>query len=85
VTLGNSVLQSTEVNHEKVINTTMILPGATVRVINPDDTYYRFEGLVQRLSDRNVAVLFEGGNWDKLVTFKLAELEEVVLTPTKRK
>lgn len=79
------MLQSTEVNHEKVINTTMILPGATVRVINPDDTYYRFEGLVQRLSDGNVAVLFEGGNWDKLVTFKLAELEEVVLTPTKRK
>ncbi|MFM7363171.1 MAG: NAD(P)H dehydrogenase subunit NdhS, partial [Cuspidothrix sp.] len=25
----------------------MILPGATVRVNNPADIYYRFEGLVQ--------------------------------------
>jgi hypothetical protein len=63
----------------------MILPGSTVRVINPNDTYYTFEGLVQRLSDGKVAVLFEGGNWDKLVTFNLAELEEVVLTPAKKK
>ncbi|MDY7013305.1 MAG: NAD(P)H dehydrogenase subunit NdhS [Cyanobacteriota bacterium] len=57
----------------------MILPGATVKVINPDDTYYRFEGLVQRISDGQVAVLFEGGNWDKIVTFALSELEEVDL------
>jgi hypothetical protein len=55
----------------------MILPGATVRVTNPDDTYYRFEGLVQRISDGRVAVLFEGGNWDKLVTFQLSELEAI--------
>ena len=53
----------------------MILPGATVRVKNPADTYYRFEGLVQRVSDGKVAVLFEGGNWDKLVTFRLSDLE----------
>lgn len=54
---------------------TMIFPGATVKVINPDDTYYRFEGLVQRVSDGKAAVLFENGNWDKLVTFRLSELE----------
>jgi hypothetical protein len=53
----------------------MIMPGATVRVKNPADTYYRYEGLVQRVSDGKVAVLFEGGNWDKLVTFRLSELE----------
>ncbi|MFN6464709.1 MAG: NAD(P)H dehydrogenase subunit NdhS [Nostoc sp. DedVER02] len=53
----------------------MILPGATVRVKNPADTYYRYEGLVQRVSDGKIAVLFEGGNWDKLVTFRLSELE----------
>ncbi len=63
----------------------MILPGITVRVINPDDTYYGFEGLVQRVSDAQVAVLFEGGNWDKLVTFKLSELEAVDLTTGKKK
>ncbi|MGB2926557.1 MAG: NAD(P)H dehydrogenase subunit NdhS [Limnothrix sp.] len=54
----------------------MILPGSTVRVINADDTFYRFKGLVQRVSDGRAAVLFEGGNWDKLITFNLAELEE---------
>lgn len=52
----------------------MILPGAIVRVTNIDDTYYAFEGLVQRVDGNKVAVLFEGGNWDKLVTFRLAEL-----------
>ncbi|NJN76308.1 MAG: DUF3252 domain-containing protein [Synechococcaceae cyanobacterium RL_1_2] len=52
----------------------MILPGATVKVTNPDDIYYCFEGLVQRVSDGKAAVLFEGGNWDKLVTFQLSEL-----------
>ncbi|QHV00944.1 NAD(P)H dehydrogenase subunit NdhS [Synechocystis sp. CACIAM 05] len=55
----------------------MIFPGATVRVTNVDDTYYRFEGLVQRVSDGKAAVLFENGNWDKLVTFRLSELEVV--------
>ncbi|MFM7787242.1 MAG: NAD(P)H dehydrogenase subunit NdhS [Microcystis aeruginosa] len=63
----------------------MILPGSTVRVTNPDDTYYKFEGLAQRLSDGKVAVLFEGGNWDKLVTFNFSELEEVIIAPAKGK
>jgi NAD(P)H dehydrogenase subunit S len=55
----------------------MLLPGSTVRVSNPDDTYYQFEGQVQRISDGKAAVLFEGGNWDKIVTFRLSELETV--------
>lgn len=55
----------------------MILPGTAVRVKNPDDIYYRFQGLVQRVSDGKAAVLFEGGNWDKLISFKLSELEPV--------
>jgi hypothetical protein len=58
----------------------MILPGTTVKVINPDDTYYTFQGLVQRIDDGKVAVLFEGGNWDKLVTFNLSELEAIELS-----
>jgi hypothetical protein len=53
----------------------MLFPGAAVRVVNADDTYYGFQGQVQRISDGKVAVLFEGGNWDKLVTFNAAELE----------
>lgn len=63
----------------------MILPGSTVRVINSEDTYYRFEGLVQRVSDGKAAVLFEDGNWDKLVTFQLSELEPVDLMAGKTK
>ncbi|NJK50294.1 DUF3252 domain-containing protein [Candidatus Gracilibacteria bacterium] len=63
----------------------MILPGTTVRVINPDDTYYQFEGLVQRIGEGKAAVLFEGGNWDKLITFNLSELEAVELTTGKKK
>lgn len=61
----------------------MILPGTAVRVKNPNDTYYRFQGLVQRVSDGKAAVLFEGGNWDKLVTFNLSELEAVEIGRTK--
>ncbi|NEQ24418.1 MAG: DUF3252 domain-containing protein [Microcoleus sp. SIO2G3] len=55
----------------------MILPGSIVRVVNPNDIYYHFQGLVQRVSDGKAAVLFEGGNWDKLITFQLSELEAV--------
>lgn len=61
----------------------MIFPGSTVRVINSNDTYYRFEGLVQRISDGKAAVLFENGNWDKLVTFNFNELQ--VLEPLSKK
>lgn len=58
----------------------MIFPGSAVKVTNIDDTYYGFQGLVQRISDGKAAVLFEGGNWDKLVTFKLSEIESVDAT-----
>jgi hypothetical protein len=63
----------------------MILPGTAVRVINAADTYYQFQGLVQRITDGKAAVLFEGGNWDKLVTFRLSELEAVDLTAGRKK
>jgi hypothetical protein len=55
----------------------MILPGTTVKVTNPKDTYFGFTGLVQRITDGHAAVLFEGGNWDKLVTFRLSEIVAV--------
>ena len=58
----------------------MILPGATIRVKNINDIYYGFQGLVQRVTDGKAAVLFEGGNWDKMVTFRLSEIELVDLT-----
>jgi hypothetical protein len=61
----------------------IILPGTIVTVNNANDIYYRFEGLVQRVTDGKAAVLFEGGNWDKLITFRLSELE--VVDPKKKK
>ena len=63
----------------------MIFPGSAVQVTNPNDTYYKFQGLVQRVSDGKVAVLFEGGNWDKLITFRLSELELVDTTASRKK
>ena len=58
----------------------MIFPGSAVRVTNINDIYYGYQGLVQRVGSGKVAVLFEGGNWDKLVTFRTAELELVDAT-----
>lgn len=57
-----------------------ILPGSAVRVTNPADIFYGYQGLVQRIVDGKVAVLFEGGNWDKLITFRLSEIEAVDAT-----
>jgi hypothetical protein len=62
----------------------MIFPGSAVKVTNPEDTYYDFQGLVQRVTDGKAAVLFEGGNWDKLVTFRLSELAEVTVGGKKK-
>ncbi|NJO40402.1 MAG: DUF3252 domain-containing protein [Cyanobacteria bacterium CRU_2_1] len=63
----------------------MILPGSAVRVKNVNDIYYGYQGLVQRISRGRVAVLFEGGNWDKLVTFQLSEIELVDATAGRSK
>ncbi|QNJ18536.1 NADH dehydrogenase I subunit NdhS [Synechococcus sp. A18-25c] len=51
-----------------------ILPGATVTVVDPRSIYNGYTGFVQRISDDRAAVLFEGGNWDKLVTLRLRDL-----------
>lgn len=61
----------------KIMTDTTIFPGSSVRVKNAGDTYYGFQGQVQRVTDKHAAVLFEGGNWDKLVTFRITELEPV--------
>ena len=53
-----------------------ILPGSTVVVRDGRSIYNGYQGFVQRISGRNAAVLFEGGNWDKLVTMPLKTLEQ---------
>jgi hypothetical protein len=53
-----------------------ILPGTTVVVRDPRSIYNGYKGFVQRISGSMAAVLFEGGNWDKLVTLPLKTLEQ---------
>ena len=52
-----------------------ILPGATVKVVDATSIYNGYTGFVQRISGDRAAVLFEGGNWDKLVTLRLRDLQ----------
>tara|TARA_Y100001968_G_scaffold136825_1_gene125009 strand:- start:1023 stop:1208 length:186 start_codon:yes stop_codon:yes gene_type:complete len=53
-----------------------ILPGTTVIVNNQESIYNGYEGFVQRISGDKAAVLFEGGNWDKLLTLPLKDLRK---------
>jgi hypothetical protein len=51
--------------------------GPLSRLVRDDRSIYNgYQGFVQRISGRNAAVLFEGGNWDKLVTMPLRTLEQ---------
>ena len=54
-----------------------ILPGATVTVTNQESIYNGYVGFVQRISGDKAAVLFEGGNWDKLLTLPLKDLVKI--------
>ena len=53
-----------------------ILPGSTVVVRDCRSIYNGYRGFVQRISGQRAAVLFEGGNWDKLVTMPIKTLEQ---------
>ena len=52
-----------------------ILPGSLVVVRDTTSIYRGYKGFVQRVTKKRAAVLFEGGNWDKLITFQLTNLE----------
>lgn len=54
----------------------LLMPGMIAIVKNPNNPFYMYCGIVQRITDGKVGVLFEGGNWDKLITFRLDELEQ---------
>ena len=53
---------------------TPILPGSTVKVNDLSSIYNGYTGFVQRISGDRAAVLFEGGNWDKLITVPIRHL-----------
>ena len=54
-----------------------ILPGSLVLIKDTNSIYRGYKGFVQRVTNKKAAVLFEGGNWDKLITFRLSSLEIV--------
>ncbi|XP_007040529.2 PREDICTED: NAD(P)H-quinone oxidoreductase subunit S, chloroplastic isoform X1 [Theobroma cacao] len=53
----------------------LLMPGMIAIVKNPNNPFYMYCGIVQRITDGKAGVLFEGGNWDRLITFRLDELE----------
>ena len=57
------------------LSTKPILPGSFVVVKDANSIYRGYRGFVQRVTKNKAAVLFEGGNWDKLITFQLTSLE----------
>ncbi|BBN18083.1 NAD(P)H-quinone oxidoreductase subunit S, chloroplastic [Marchantia polymorpha subsp. ruderalis] len=59
----------------------LLMPGMTVVVKQPRNPYYMYTGIVQRVTDGRAGVIFEGGNWDKLVTFKITDLERTAKGP----
>ncbi len=59
------------------ISSKPILPGSIVVVRDVTSIYRGYKGFVQRVTNKSAAVLFEGGNWDKLITFQLSNLEIV--------
>jgi len=59
------------------LSTKPILPGSFVVVKDINSIYKGYKGFVQRVTKNKAAVLFEGGNWDKLITFQLNNLEIV--------
>ena len=59
------------------LTTKPILPVAYVIVKEKESIYRGYKGFVQRVTKKRAAVLFEGGNWDKLITFQFTSLEIV--------
>ena len=57
----------------------MILPGSTVKVNDENSIYRGYVGCVQRIQGKKSAVLLDqdGTPWDKMITFRISELDEV--------
>jgi len=56
----------------------MILPGSTVKVTDENSIYRGYVGCVQRIQGKKAAVLMDSHTpWDKMITFRISELDEV--------
>ncbi|KAF4353210.1 hypothetical protein CsatB_004733 [Cannabis sativa] len=67
--------QAISLKKSKAPDMPMLLPGMIAIVSNQNSPYYMYCGIVQRITDGKAGVLFEGGNWDRLITFRLEELQ----------
>ena len=60
-----------------VVSKNPILPCSTIIVKDPASIYRGYTGFVQRISGDKAAVLFEGGNWDKLISIPIIDIETI--------
>lgn len=76
-TVSNSgnVAGLTATSKPKAPELPLLMPGMFAIVKNPNNPFYMYTGIVQRITDGKAGVLFEGGNWDRLITFRLDELQ----------
>uniref|UniRef100_A0A0F7GZI0 Chlororespiratory reduction31 n=1 Tax=Monsonia emarginata TaxID=28966 RepID=A0A0F7GZI0_9ROSI len=72
---GEEVLSIATTKKPKAPELPLLMPGMIAIVKNPNSPFHMYCGIVQRITDGKAGVLFEGGNWDRLVTFRLEELE----------
>lgn len=70
-----NLLEVTSSKKPKAPELPLLMPGMIAIVNNPNNPYYMYCGIVQRITDGKAGVLFEGGNWDRLITFRLDELQ----------
>ena len=64
------------------LSTKHILTGSFVIVKDANSIYRGYKGFVQRVTKKRAAVLFEGGNWDKLITFQPVSYTHLTLPTT---
>ncbi|CAN1254426.1 NAD(P)H-quinone oxidoreductase subunit S, chloroplastic [Linum perenne] len=53
----------------------LLMPGMIAVVKDRNSPYYMYCGIIQRITDGKAGLLLEGGVWDRLITFRLEELE----------
>lgn len=72
---AGKVIENARLNKPKPPELPLLMPGMIAIVKNPNNPFYMYCGIVQRITDGKAGVLFEGGNWDRLITFRLEELQ----------
>ncbi|CAN0908832.1 NAD(P)H-quinone oxidoreductase subunit S, chloroplastic [Linum grandiflorum] len=73
---SDSEVVSTAANKKpKAPQLPLLMPGMIAVVKDKNNPYYMYCGIIQRITDGKAGLLLEGGVWDRLITFRLEELE----------